>query len=187
MKNCSWVSIGLLAFALITKPALAVPFTFSEAGWPGGGEITGSFDIDFNHSTLSPGTLYADALTSFSAHWSGSIYSQPFDWDLASVSPSTFAFSIGSDQLIDMTLDGDVYYDSTLPLVWDFRPTAINILPEPRPSAQYYGTGPFILTPADRVPDANNTFLLLGMVVLFFFGFTRGRRLRHLGGASWRR
>jgi hypothetical protein len=178
MKNFSLGSIGLLAVALITQPALAVPFTFSQAGWPGGGEITGAFNIDFNHSTVSPGTLYVEALTSFSAHWSGNIYSQPYDWGLASVSPSDFAFSIDSGQLLSMTLGGDVYYDPTLPLIWDFRPTAVNISPDPRFPGQYYGTGPFILTPAP-VPEPSDTFLLLSMVLLLF-GFARRRRLRHV-------
>jgi len=123
--------------------------------------------------------LYVEALTSFSAHWSGNIYSQPYNWDLASVSPNAFAFSIDSDQLIGMTLGGDVYYDPALPLIWDFRPTAVNISPDDRFAGQYYGTGPFILTPA--IPEPNNTLLLLGIVLSFLFGFARKRRSRHVG------
>jgi hypothetical protein len=124
--------------------------------------------------------LYVEALTSFSAHWSGNIYSQPYDWGLASVSPSDFAFSIDSEQILGMTLGGDVYYDPSLPLIWDFRPTAVNISPDPRFPGQYYGTGPFILT-ATAIPEPNDTFLLLAIVLSFLFGFARRRRSHHVG------
>jgi hypothetical protein len=85
MKISQWVVVGLLVCAFVPKSAFAISYTFSEGNWPGGGEITGSFDIDLDHSTVTPGFLYTDALNSFSAHWSGNIYSQPYDWDLSQV------------------------------------------------------------------------------------------------------
>jgi hypothetical protein len=177
MKISKWVAVCLLICAFAPKSAYAIPYTFSEGNWPGGGEITGGFDIDLDYSTVTPGLLYADALTSFSAHWSGNIYSQPYDWDLRQVSSVYFLFSLSDGRTFDMVLGGDVQYDSDVHLVWDFRPTATVIGPDST-LAQYYGTGPLVFSRANSVPDAAPTAPLLVVALVALFGLTRLSKLR---------
>jgi hypothetical protein len=159
------VAIGLLALALTAIQAGAVPFTFSQGGWPGGGEITGSFDLNFDCPTPTPGILYVDALTDFSAHWSGNLYTQPYDWSLTDVN-NDFVFGIGGEAIIVMTLGGvgpdSVYYDATLPLIWDDRPSHIDINPD-GDYGRYRSTAPLVV---NQVPDENSTLLLLGSALI---------------------
>lgn len=176
MKIFKLAAVCLLVCTFAPKSVNATPYTFSEGNWPGGGEITGSFDIDLDHSTATPGLLYCDALTSFSAHWSGSIYSQSYDWDLSQVSSTYFLFSIADGRTFDMVLGGDVEYDSGVHLVWDFRPSAVTIGPDST-LAQYYGSGPLVF---NRVPDANSTILLLGSALSALYGFSRLSKLRDI-------
>jgi hypothetical protein len=45
-----------LSGAVLTARAIPVHVNFSQGGWPGGGEITGSCIIDTDYSTVNPGT-----------------------------------------------------------------------------------------------------------------------------------
>jgi hypothetical protein len=160
--------MGLLALALMAIPAGAVPFTFSQGGWPGGGEITGNFDINFDYPTATPGVLYVEALTSFDAHWSGNIYTQPYDWGLSDVN-NDFVFEMDTQSIIVMTIGGlgadSVYYDATLPLIWDDRPSHIDINPD-GDSGRYRSTAPLVV---NQVPDNDSTLLLLGSALVSLF------------------
>jgi len=169
VTSSRFASVGLLFLTLTVSSAFAVPYRFSQAGWPGGGEITGTFDIDLDYPTLNPGNLYVEALTSFDCHWTGNIYSQPYDWSLNQVF-NDFLFDIGSQSIVSMRV-GDfsdpnsAFYDATLPLIWDFRQTAIDIDPL-GDSGRYRCTGPLFVT---RVPDENSTALLLGLALVSLF------------------
>jgi len=172
MNTQKLLSIGLLAAFFGAASARATSFTFSQGGWTGGGEITGSFDIDLTVPTPFLDSLYVTALTSFQAHWSGNIYTQPFDWGLSDVN-GDFQFSRDRENIVTMTIGefagSPVYYDATLPLIWDFRPSAIDANPI-GDFGRYRSTESIVL---NRVPDNSPSILLLGLALSCLVVFDR--------------
>lgn len=164
--------IGIFESARATE----IEYMWSQGGFNGGGEVTGSFIVNDSTPTQT-GFLGQEALVSFQAHWSGNIYSQPFDWGLADVSLSSgsqFTWDPQDNVLLQMALqmNGPVFYDAFIPLIEDLRPGAVD--PAGYDIPQYYGTGPLSST-IGVVPDGGNALLLLGLALPVLF-LSRERR-----------
>lgn len=150
--------------------ATEIQYSFERGGWTGGGDLTGSFVINENYPTQT-GFLGNQALISFHAHWSGNIYTQPFNWGLKDVGAfgTGFAWNVQTQSLFSMSMGtvatNSVWCDPFLPLLWDQRPGHIDANPDEE--GRYSTTAPFI-TSIEVVPDGGNTIGLLAIPVALF-------------------
>jgi len=173
-----WAIIAACLAMIESARGQEVLFTWSQGGWNGGGEVTGSFIINDNAPSLD-GLTGANALVSFQAQWSGNIYSQPYTWTLADIqtSPSQITWGIGNNSLIDMQIEpgvGPVEYEpfDSPPVIEDGRAGAID------PPGQ---EGPFIYSTEGIIsttmvlpePGIAQMFLGLALTVLLLRGWRR--------------
>lgn len=182
--NPGWVLCTIIAACIgIIESARAqdVLYTWSQGGWNGGGEVTGSFIINDNFPTVD-GLTGANALVSFQAQWSGNLYSQPYAWTLADIqrAPSYITWGIPNNVLLDMQIEpgvGPVVYDPfDFPaVIADYRPGSID--PPGQSEPYIYSTegltSSIVVLPE---PGVARMFLLVALPVLLlrrwrrFFG-----------------
>ena len=128
----------ILTFIGVVLSASGIAYRFWEVGWPGGGTLTGSFQIDESYS--SDVLLGQSALISFQAHWSGDPNSQAYDWGINDLR-EPFVWDRETHQLVDMTLGanfGPVYCDPYLKVLWDYRSSSIPNWPPGDPYPYMY-------------------------------------------------
>lgn len=192
--KCLTMAFGTLLVGLITlisSPANAIEYEcdFSQSGWIGGGEITGSFVID-NSVPTQTGLLGQNALLTFQAHWTGNTYTQPFDWGINDLhqglalvwDPNQLAVV---DLVLGETIGMDIvpYYDAFNEdggLIWDDRSGHVD--PGTGELDRYRTMDPLIAS-VRAVPDGGNTLVLLAFVLpLLALAKVKNSILRELRG-----
>lgn len=163
--------VGACVGIIGSARAQDVLFTWSDGPWTGGGEITGSLIV--NDSFPYPpgsqtGFVGNNALVSFQAHWTGNLYSQPYDWTLAGIlaSDSQFVWDVQHNALNEMQLypggaANVVEYTPEL-YIEDDRPGAID--PPGFQIPQYEELGTFSST-TEVLPEPGITQMFLGLAV----------------------
>jgi len=163
------LSAAIIAFftAVQVAPATPTAYRFWEEGWPDGGILSGTLEIDETMTSKDlPDICYYNAVTSFEAHWSGNAISQPYDW----IGPDHlvgifFVWYVPTHQVESLGIDtagpGIVYVDGSI--LVDYRNEA-------------YGGSLYWVMSSDpvhtqAVPDGGSTLLFLGIALVCFAPF----------------